>query len=164
MSRRLSAPPRLQIGRRGLRGEPPVLVEGPLSLAPLWSAPLLVQVHVALGTAAFLVGAVRLLIPCRDPRDRRLGWTFLALLVAAALAAIPLDTPAGSPRLYGVTIGHAFIFVTAIGVVAAFATAGRADTRRWRNVMAALFAGIVFTCGLFELLPGRVMNAVLAGG
>ena len=134
-----------------------------MSLAPLWSAPLLVQVHVAFGTAAFLVGAVRLLLPCRE-RDRRLGWAFLALLVAAALAAVPLDTPPGSPALFGVTVGHAFIFVTAAGVVAALVTARRSDPRRWRNVMAALFAGVVFTCGLFELAPGRVMNAVLAGG
>ena len=135
-----------------------------MSLAPLWSAPLLVQVHVAFGTAAFVVGAVRLLLPCREPRDRQLGWTFLALLVAAALAAIPLSTPAGSPALLGVSVGHAFIFVTAVGVVAAVATAGRSDRRRWRNVMAALFTGVLFTCGLFELAPGRVMNAVLAGG
>ena len=134
------------------------------SLAPLATAPLLVQLHVAFGLAALAAGTARVGWPWPQQRDRLFGWAFLALLAATAATAVFLAVPPGTPNLLGVTLGHAFVAVTGIGLVAAVRTARRPNGLVWRNIVTALFAGVLLTCGLFELMPGRLMNTVLAGG
>lgn len=134
------------------------------SLAPLATASLLVQLHVALGLAALVVGTLRVGWPHAQQRDRLFGWTFLALLAATAVTAVFLAVPPGTPNLFGLTLGHLFIAATAVGLVAAIRTARRPNGLVWRNIVTALFAGVLLTCGLFELTPGRLMNTVLAGG
>ena len=133
------------------------------SLAPLTAAPLLVQLHVAFGLAAAAAGAARLVSPS-ERVDRVLGWSFLALLAPAAATALLLARPPGTPNLFGLTIGHGFVVATVIGLAAALRTARSPNRLVWRRVVTALFAGVLLTCGLFELLPGRLMNTVLAGG
>ena len=135
-----------------------------MSLGPLLAAPLLVQLHVTLGLAALVTGAARVAWPHRERTDRVLGWSFLALLAATALSAVLLARPAGSPHLLGITVGHLFIAVSGLGLAAAWMTARRRDRTRWRNIVTALFAGVMVMAALFELTPGRLLNTVLAGG
>jgi uncharacterized membrane protein len=130
----------------------------------LANAPLLVQLHVALGLAALAAGTARVAWPHTQQRDRLFGWTFLGLLAATAVTAIFLAMPAGTPNLFGITLGRLFVVVTAIGLIAAVRTARRPNRLVWRNIVTALFAGVLLTCGLFEMAPGRLMNTVLAGG
>ena len=78
--------------------------------------------------------------------------------------AVFLAMPPGTPNLFGLTLGHGFIGLTAIGIAAALRTARRPNGLVWRNIVTALFAGVLLTCGLFEMAPGRLMNTVLAGG
>ncbi|HEX8570281.1 MAG TPA: hypothetical protein VF699_10225 [Caulobacteraceae bacterium] len=134
------------------------------SLTPLLAAPLLVQLHVAFGLAAALAGAARLAWPRSERADRILGWTFLALLAPAAATAVLLSRPPGTPNLFGLTLGHAFVVATVIGIAAAIRTARHPNGLLWRRIVTALFAGVLLTCGLFELAPGRLMHTVLAGG
>ena len=134
------------------------------SLTPLLAAPLLVQLHVAFGLAAAVTGGARLLWRGSEATDRRLGWLFLAMLAPTAASAVLLARPPGTPNLFGLTLGHAFVIATVIGLVAAFRTARRPNGLVWRRIVTALFAGVLLTCGLFELAPGRLMNTVLAGG
>jgi len=135
-----------------------------VSLSPLFEAPLLVQAHVVLGLAALLLGGVRLAWPLREPLDRALGWGFLAALIATAATAALLARPADTPNLHGVTLGHLFVFASGLGVAAALWAAQRRDRMGWRNILSALFAGVLVMAGLFEVMPGRLMNSVLAGG
>ena len=133
-------------------------------LAPLLTAPLLVQLHVAFGLAAAFVGGARLLWRGSEAMDRRLGWLFLAMLAPAAATAVLLARPPGTPSLFGLTIGHAFVIATAVGLVAALRWARHPNRLVWSRIVTALFAGVLLTCGLFELAPGRLMHTVLAGG
>jgi len=135
-----------------------------VTLAPLLAAPLLVQLHVGLGLAALILGAARIAWPHPERRDRAFGWTFLALLAATTVTAILLARPPGAPNLFGLTLGHLFIFGAAIGIAAAVLAARNAERLRWRNIVTALFAGVLVMAGLFELTPGRLLNTVLAGG
>ena len=135
-----------------------------MSLAPLLTAPFLVQAHVALGLLALLVGAARIGFPHPENADRALGWSFLGLLGGTAATALMLTRPADTPSLFGLTLGHAFIVATLLGLLAAVMLSGRKHRLRWRNVVTALFAGVLLMAGLFELVPGRVMHLVLAGG
>lgn len=135
-----------------------------VTLAPLLAAPLLVQLHVGLGLAALVVGTVRVAWPHPERRDRRLGWTFLALLAATAVTAVLLARPPGTPNLFGLTLGHLFVVGAAIGMGATVLAARKADRLRWRNIVTALFAGVLVMAGLFEVTPGRLLNTVLASG
>ena len=134
------------------------------SLAPLLTAPLLVQLHVAFGLAAAATGAARLLWRGSERADRALGWAFLATLALAAATAVLLARPPGAPNLFGLTLGHAFVVATAIGLVAAVRAARDPNRLVWGRIVTALFAGVLLTCGLFELVPGRLMHTILAGG
>ena len=134
------------------------------SLTPLLAAPLLVQLHVAFGLAAAVAGAARLVWRGSERADRVLGWSFLAMLAPAAATAMLLARPPGTPNLFGVTLGHLFVVATVVGLVAAIRTARHPNGLIWRRIVTALFAGVLLTCGLFELAPGRLMNTVLAGG
>ena len=134
------------------------------SLTPLLAAPLLVQLHVAFGLAAAAAGAARLAWPRSERADRILGWTFLALLAPAAATAVLLARPPGTPNLFGLTIGHAFVVATAVGLAAAVRSARNPNGLVWRRIVTALFAGVLLTCGLWELAPGRMMHTILAGG
>ena len=133
-------------------------------MTPLLEAPLLVQAHVALGLAALLMGGARVGWPHGERVDRLLGWSFLGLLIATAATAAQLTPPADTPNVLGVTLGHLFILATALGAGAAVWAARRHDRLRWRNIVTALFAGVLVMAGLFELTPGRLLNTVLAGG
>ena len=135
-----------------------------MSLSPLLEAPLLVQAHVALGLVALVLGALRLAWRHAEGADRLLGWGFLAALLATAASAALLASPPGTPDLFGITAGHLFIFATAAGAAAAVWAAGRRDRLGWRNIMTALFAGVLVMAGLFEVTPGRLLHTVLAGG
>ena len=134
------------------------------SLAPLLTAPLLVQLHVAFGLAAAVSGVARLVWRGSERADRILGWTFLAMLAPAAATAVLLARPPGTPNLFGLTLGHAFVVATDVGLVAAIRTARSPNRLVWGRIVTALFAGVLLTCGLFELAPGRLMHTVLAGG
>ena len=133
-------------------------------MTPLLEAPLLVQAHVAMGVAALLVGGARVGWPHGERVDRALGWSFLGLLIATAATAALLTRPSDTPNLFGVTLGHLFILATALGAAAAVWAARRHERLRWRNIVTALFAGVLVMAGLFELTPGRLLNTVLAGG
>ena len=135
-----------------------------MSLAPLLAAPLLVQAHVALGLLALCLGAVRVAFPHPEAADRALGWAFLGLLGATAATALMLAAPSATPSVFGFTLGHAFVIATLLGLTAAIIAMRRQDRLRWRNIVTALFAGVLLMAGLFEVAPGRLLNTVLAGG
>ena len=135
-----------------------------MSLSPLLEAPLLVQAHVAFGLVALALGALRIAWPFGEGVDRTLGWSFLAALLVTAGTAVLLARPSGTPDVLGFTVGHLFIFATVAGMVAAVWAARRRDRLGWRNIVTALFAGVLVMAGLFEVMPGRLLNTVLAGG
>ncbi len=133
-------------------------------MAPLLAAPLLIQLHVALGVGALLVGAARLIRPDNDRLDRVLGWTFLALLLLTAASAFRIPMPPGSPNLMGFTPMHGFAVVAVAGAGAAVIAARRGDRLRWSKIVTATFTGVLVMAGLFEVAPGRLLNTMLAGG
>jgi uncharacterized membrane protein len=135
-----------------------------VTLAPLIAAPMLVQVHAALGLAALVVGAARVMWPHREGWDRALGWGFLGLLLAVAGSALLLARPPGTPNLSGLTLGHLFVLASLLGAIAALRTAGGRHRLLWRNIVTCLFAGVLIMAGLFEVMPGRLLYTVLAGG
>lgn len=133
------------------------------SLEPLLAAPTLVQLHATAGVLALLLGALRLIWFSGARAEPALGWGFLALLVLASVSALLLPLPSGAPNLYGVTPHHGFVVLALAGAGWAVLAAHRGDQLRRQRVVTATFAGVLLMAGLFEMAPGRMLNAVLAG-
>ena len=132
-------------------------------LAPLLGAPALVQVHVAAGALALLLGAVRLVWSNDERLERSLGWGFLGFLVLAAVSALFLQRPDGAFNLYGVTPHHGFAFLALAGAGAAVVAARQGHRLGRQRIVTATFAGVFLMAGLFEMAPGRMLHAILAG-
>lgn len=132
-------------------------------LAPLLGAPGLVQVHVVAGALALLLGALRLFWSQDERVERTLGWGFLGFLVLAAASALFLQPPNGAPNLYGVTPHHGFAFLALAGAGAAVVAARQGHRLGRQRIVTATFAGVFLMAGLFEVAPGRMLNAILAG-
>jgi uncharacterized membrane protein len=135
-----------------------------LSLDPLLGAPTLVQLHAVAGLLALVLGGLRLAWTGREPVERGLGWSFLGLLVVAAGSSLLLTPPDGAVRLLGVTPHHGFAVLALAGAGAAVVAAGYGKRLARQRIMTATFAGVLLMAGLFEMIPGRLLNAVLAGG
>lgn len=135
-----------------------------LTLAPLLAAPLMVQLHAVFGIAALALGGVRLVCPCSDGVDTGLGWGFLLFLLLTAGSGVLIPMPDGCPNLFGVTPMHGFAMFAVLGAAGAVLAARRNDRLRWRKIVTGAFAGVLVMAGLFEIVPGRLLNSVLAGG
>ena len=132
-------------------------------LAPLLGAPALVQAHVAAGGLALALGAARLVWSQDEPVERILGWAFLGSLVLAAVSALFLQPPLGAPSLYGLTPHHGFVFLALAGAGAAVIAARQGHRLGRQRIVTATFAGVFLMAGLFEMAPGRMLHAILAG-
>ena len=133
-------------------------------LTPLLAASFPVQLHAVAGALALLTGLARLVWPYPEARSARLDWSFLGLLSLTALSGFLLPMPAGSPNLGGVTTHHVLAAVALLGTVGALLAARHGDRLGRRRIASATFGGVLFIAGLFELLPGRLLHQVLAGG
>lgn len=145
-------------------GTGPTVTSTTLSLAPLLGAPLPVQLHAAAGALALLVGLARLMRHAGESVAEALDWSFLGLLCATALSSLLLPAPLGAPTLWGMTPHHAFTVFALVGTGAAVFAQRQGWRLARRRIVSAAFGGILVMAGLFEVLPGRLLNAVLAGG
>lgn len=132
-------------------------------LEPLLAAPMLVQLHAAAGVLALILGAARVAWPFGEPAETALGWGFLVLLVLSAASALLLSPPHGAPNLYGVTPHHGFVVLALAGAGAAVVAARQGHRLGRQRIVTATFAGVLVMAGLFEMAPGRMLNALLAG-
>jgi uncharacterized membrane protein len=134
------------------------------AMAPLLAASFPVQLHVVTAVLALLIGVTRLVWPYPEARSAALDWSFLGLLSATALSGFLLPTPAGSPSLLGVSTHHVLAITALLGSAAAVVAARAGDRLGRRRIATATFGGVLLMAGLFEVLPGRLLNTVLAGG
>ena len=132
-----------------------------MTLAPLLRADPVIQVHAFAAMAAFLLGAVQLSAPKGTLPHRTLGWIFAALMAAVAISSFWIH----ELRIIGPfsPIHLLSIFTLAVLPFAVLA-ARRHDVVRHRRRMIGLFLGALVVAGLFTLLPGRIMHAVVFGG
>jgi uncharacterized membrane protein len=132
-----------------------------MSLAPLLAASPAVQLHTVAALAAVLAGAAQMLRPKGTPSHRRLGWVFVALMLTAALTSFAIH----EIRLWGpwspIHILSVIILVTVTRSVW-LARHGRIEAHR-QSMRGAFFGGLLIA-GVFTLVPGRIMHAVVFGG
>ena len=131
-----------------------------MSLAPLLNAAPAIPVHAFAAMAAFVLGVVQLAAPKGTLPHRTLGWIWVGLMLAVAASSfwihqIRLASP-WSPI-------HLLSIFTLVTVPLGVWRAHRHRVADHRRVMRLVFSGALGIAGLFTLLPGRIMHAVVFG-
>ena len=132
-----------------------------MSLAPLLDAAPAIPLHAFSAMAAFALGILQFAAPKGTLPHRTLGWVWVLLMASVAVSSLWIH----QLRLLGPwsPIHLLSIFTLLMLPLAVW----RAHTHRvadHRRIMILLFTGALVVAGLFTLLPGRIMHAVVFGG
>jgi uncharacterized membrane protein len=131
-----------------------------VSLAPLLNAAPAIKLHAVAALAAFGLGAVQLAAPKGTLPHRTLGWIWVALMVTVAASSFWIH----DLRVWGPWSPiHLLSIFTLVTLPLAVVHARRHRIDRHRNAMLAIFTGALVIAGVFTLLPGRIMHAVVFG-
>src|ERR1700685_4002687 len=131
-----------------------------MSLAPLLEAAPAIPRHAFAAMGAFVLGLVQFAAPKGTLPHRTLGWIWVGLMVVVAgssfwIHQIRLVGPWSPIHLLSI-----FVLTTVpLGVWRAH----RHEVADHRLIMISVFSCGLVIAGLFTLLPGRIMHAVVFG-
>jgi uncharacterized membrane protein len=132
-----------------------------MTLAPLLSAPAIIQFHAAFAFAAIGLGVVQFLAPKGTLPHRTIGWTWATVMILVAGTSFFIHTI----RTWGPWSPiHLLSLFTLAVVPLAVMRARQHDIRRHRQAMIWIFTLALVVTGFFTLAPGRIMNKVVFGG
>ncbi|MDI3559855.1 DUF2306 domain-containing protein [Bradyrhizobium sp. Arg816] len=131
-----------------------------MSVAPLLEAAPAIPLHAFAAMAAFVLGLVQFAAPKGTLPHRTIGWIWLGLMAVVAASSFWIH----QIRLVGPfsPIHLLSIFTLVMLPLAVW----RAHTHRvadHRRIMIMTFVGALVIAGLFTLMPGRIMHAVVFG-
>jgi len=131
-----------------------------MSLAPLLDAAPAIPVHAFAAMAAFALGLVQFAAPKGTLPHRTIGWIWVGLMVIVAASSLWIH----EIRLFGPWSPiHLLSIFTLVMVPIAVWRARRHRVADHRRIMTMTFVGALVIAGLFTLLPGRIMHAVVFG-
>jgi uncharacterized membrane protein len=129
-----------------------------MALTPLLDAAPIIQVHAFAAMAAFLLGAIQLAAPKGTIPHRTIGWIWFMLMVVIAGSSFFIH----DLRVIGpFSPIHLLSIFTLIMLPLAVMHARRHRVEAHRRAMIAIFFGALVIAGLFTVMPGRIMHAVL---
>jgi uncharacterized membrane protein len=131
-----------------------------MSLAPLLDAAPAIPLHAFAAMGAFVLGIVQFAAPKGTLPHRTIGWIWVGLTAFVAVSSFWIH----QIRLVGPwsPIHLLSIFTLAMLPLAVW-KARHHDIRAHRWIMIFTFTGALVVAGLFTLLPGRIMHAVVFG-
>jgi uncharacterized membrane protein len=131
-----------------------------MSLAPLLHANPAIQLHAFAAMAAFVLGIVQFAAPKGTLPHRTAGWCWVALMAVVSVSAFFIH----QLRMWGPWSPiHLLAIFTLVMLPLAVLHAHRHAVDRHRRAMVSIFIGALVVAGLFTLLPGRIMHAVVLG-
>src|SRR5437763_16101619 len=131
-----------------------------MSLAPLLDAAIATRLHDFAAMAAFALGIVQLSAPKGTLPHRTIGWLWVALMLGVSVSSFWIH----DLRIWGPWSPiHLLSIFTLMTVPLGVWAAHRHDVNRHRRTMISIFLGALVIAGLFTLLPGRIMHAVVFG-
>ena len=131
-----------------------------MSLAPLLDAAPAIPLHAFAAMAAFVLGSIQLAAPKGTLPHRTLGWIWVILMLIVAGSSFWIH----QIRLVGPWSPiHLLSIFTPIMLVLAVWHARRHNVRGHKRAMISIFCGALVIAGLFTLMPGRTMHAVVFG-
>lgn len=136
-----------------------------MNLAPIFAAPVQIQIHLLSAVAALFLGSIILLNRKGTRFHRRLGWAYVVLMVFVAVSAVFIRRPEDAGwSVNGYTPIHLFVALTAVSLPLAIFNIRRGHVKGHAGAMIGLFVGGLIIAGALTLLPGRIMHAVAFGG
>ncbi|MFD1795763.1 DUF2306 domain-containing protein [Paracoccus aurantiacus] len=131
-----------------------------MTLQPLASASLEIQLHTITAIAAFLVGVIQLIARKGTPSHRMRGRIWVALMAVTAVSSLFVNTncvwgPFGPIHLLTLLT----LIMLPIGVI----SARRGNIGRHARIMTFLFIAALLIAGAFTFIPGRIMHDVVFG-
>ena len=131
-----------------------------MSLAPLLDAAPAIPVHAFAAMAAFALGVIQLAAPKGTLPHRTLGWIWVVLMLAVVASSFGIH----EIKLWGPWSPiHLLSIFTLIMVPLGVWFAHSHRVASHRRIMIGVFSGALVIAGLFTLLPGRIMHAVIFG-
>jgi uncharacterized membrane protein len=132
-----------------------------VSLAPLLNAPIAIQLHAFAAMAAFGLGLVQFAGVKGTAWHRARGLVWVGLMLIVAVSSFWIH----ELRLWGPWSPiHLLSIFTLATLPLAVYYARTHQVRAHRSAMLGLFLGALVIAGLFTLVPGRIMHAVVFGG
>ncbi len=131
-----------------------------MTLAPLLDAAPAIPLHAFAAMAAFVLGVVQFAAPKGTLPHRTIGWIWVLLMLAVAGSSFWIH----QIRLWGPWSPiHLLSIFTLAMVPLGVWYAHRHEVASHRRIMIGVFSGALVIAGLFALLPGRIMHAVVFG-
>jgi len=131
-----------------------------MTLLPLLQASTSIQLHAFAASGALVIGAIQLVAPKGTLPHRIVGSIWVLLMLIVSISAFFIH----QLRVWGPWSPiHLLAIFTLVMLPIAVWRAHRHDVVRHRRAMLGLFLGGLVIAGLFTLLPGRVMHAVVFG-
>ena len=131
-----------------------------MSLAPLLNAAPAIPLHAFAAMAAFVLGIVQFAAPKGTLPHRSIGWIWVLLMASVAVSSFWIH----QIRLFGPWSPiHLLSIFTLTMLPFGVWMAHRHRVIDHRRIMISIFTGALVIAGLFTLLPGRVMHAVVFG-
>jgi uncharacterized membrane protein len=131
-----------------------------MTLAPLLQAIPAIQIHAFAAMTAFVLGVVQLAAPKGTLPHRTLGWIWVTLMVVVSVTAFFIH----QLRIWGPWSPiHLLAIFTLVMLPVGVLAAHRHAVKRHRLTMIGIFVGALVIAGLFTLVPGRIMHAVVFG-
>jgi uncharacterized membrane protein len=131
-----------------------------MSLAPLLDAATAIPAHAFAAMTAFVLGVVQFAAPKGTLPHRTLGWIWVLLMLSVAISSFWIH----QIRLIGVWSPiHLLSILVLVSVPLAVWKAHHHEVADHRRIMILVFSGALVIAGLFTLLPGRIMYAVVFG-
>ena|SRR5579872_6332830 len=131
-----------------------------MSLAPLIDAAPAIPLHAFAAMGAFVLGLVQFAAPKGTLPHRTLGWIWVALMATVAISSFWIH----QLRLLGpFSPIHLLSIFTLTMLPLAVWKAHSHQVPAHRRAMILLFAGALVVAGMFTVLPGRIMHAVVFG-
>jgi uncharacterized membrane protein len=131
-----------------------------MTLAPIESAGLLTQVHIACALVAITLGAWQFAGRKGTNVHRAVGWTWVvAMIVVAGTSIFMRELNDGA-----LSLTHGFTALTVVGLPLGVMAARQGSILRHRATMSALYLGGLIIAAFFTLSPGRLLHKVFFGG
>jgi uncharacterized membrane protein len=106
------------------------------------------------------MGVVQLAAPKGTLPHRTIGWIWVALLLAISVSSFFIH----GIRMWGEWSPiHILSVFTPLLLLLGMLAARRHRVRAHRITMVSIFAGALVLAGIFTLVPGRIMHAVVFG-
>jgi uncharacterized membrane protein len=131
-----------------------------MSLAPLLNAAPTIPLHAFAAMTAFVLGIIQLAAPKGTLPHRTLGWIWVGLMLAVAISSFWIHQIRLLSLWSPIHLLSIFVLITVpLGVWRAH----RHQVADHRRILTLVFSGALVIAGLFTLLPGRIMHAVVFG-